>query len=102
MTKVIELNDGLEVEIEVDDNNAYQISNGAKIDSSIENIQSILLKIMKPISETYQNLSENINIESTKISVGIKIGAEGNFILAKSSIGANIKVQMTLKPKKVN
>ena len=97
MTKIIEWNDGLEVEIDIDDNSAYQISNSSKINSSNGDIHNILLKIMKPISKTYEDLSENLNIESTKISVGIKIGAEGNFILATSSMGANIEVQMTLK-----
>lgn len=98
MIKVIRLNDGVEVEVEVDENEAQEISADGSVDSSIDKIHSLLAKVMQPISNTYKELSRDVNIESTKVTVGVKIGVEGNFILAKSSAGANIQVEMTLRP----
>lgn len=97
MTKVIKLNDDIEVEIEVDDAKAYEISDGQVIDSSLEKIQTLLTKVMKPISNTYKELDKAMSLESAKVSVGIKIGLEGNMIIAKTNTEANIQIEMTLK-----
>jgi len=100
MTQIISLNDGIDVEVELDDNVAREISYKDSVDSSIERIHELLSKIVKPISNTYSELSQSTEIESTKVAIGIKVGVEGNFILAKSSAGANIQVEMILKPRK--
>lgn len=97
MTRTIKLKDDVEVEVEIDDDKAYEISNGVSVESSIDQIESLLTKIMKPVSNTYRELNKDMSIETAKIAVGIKIGIEGNFILAKSSASANISVEMTLK-----
>lgn len=98
MTKIIKLNDGLEVEIEIDENQAYEISDNGVINSSIDQIQGLLKKVILPFSNTYKELNKDMCIESTKITIGVKIGLEGNFILAKSSAEANIQVEMSLRP----
>ena len=98
MTRVITLNDGLEVEVEVDNNETSEISNDDVVNSSIDRLQQLLSRVMQPISNTYRELNKDVNIESTKVTIGVKVGVEGNFILAKSSAGANIQVEMTLKP----
>lgn len=98
MVKIIKLNDDLEIEVEVDENQAHRISDNNAVDSSIEKIQPFLTKVMQPVGNTFKGLYENISIESAKVTIGIKIGIEGNFILAKSTAGANIQVEMTLRP----
>jgi len=99
MLKIIKLNDGVEVEVEVQDNQGFEISNSNSIDSSIDRVQELLKKIIRPISETYEELNQDVTLESAKVAVGIKIGIEGNFILAKSNAEAHILVEMTLRPK---
>ena len=98
MTKIIKLNDDINVEVEVEETQAHEISDYTEIDVSIDKIDSLLTKIMKPISNTYKELNKDMSIDSAKVTVGVKIGIEGNFILAKSSASANIQVEMTLKP----
>ncbi len=98
MTKIIQLQDDVQVEIEINQDQAQEISDGREVESSIDKIQDLLKKVMQPISNTFKELNKDVSIESTKVSVGIKIGIEGNFILAKSSASANIQVEMTLKP----
>lgn len=98
MTKIIKLNNDINVEIDVNDRQAQEISDYTNVDVSIDKIDSLLTKIILPISNTYKELNKDLSIDSTKVKVGIKIGVEGNFILAKSSASANIEVEMTLKP----
>ena len=99
MQEVIELEDGVKVEVNINENSIHEISaNGGVVNSSIDKLQSLLKKVMKPISNTYQELNKDVNIESTKVTVGVKIGIKGDFILASSSADAHIQVEMTLKP----
>lgn len=97
MTKIIKLENDLEVEVEINENQAEEISDNNVVNSSIDKIESLLTKVMKPISNTYKELDKDMSIESAKVTIGVKIGVEGNFILAKSSAGANIQVEITLK-----
>jgi len=97
MTKIITLDNEIEVEVEINSNQAEEISDTNVVDSSIDKIESLLTKVMKPISNTYKELNKDMNIESAKVAIGVKIGVEGNFILAKSSTAANIQVEITFK-----
>jgi len=97
MKKIIELEDGVKVEIDIGDNSGYEISDGRIVNSSIEKIQSLLKKVIKPITNTYKELNKDVTIESTKVTIGVKIGIKGDFILASSSADANIQVEMILK-----
>ena len=96
--KIIKLSDGLEVEVEISDQQAHEISDKGSVDSSIDSIQDMLTKVMTPISNTYKELNKDVQIDSAKVVIGVKIGVEGNFILAKSSAGANIQVEMIFRP----
>jgi hypothetical protein len=97
MNKIVKLKDGLEVEIELDENQAREISLDNKIESSIEDINCFLSKVIKPISNTYKQLNKEVNISETKVTLGVKIGVEGGFILAKSTAEAHIQVEMVMR-----
>lgn len=98
MIKIIKLNDDIEVEVEVNDDQAHEISDDGVVDASIDKIQSLLTKVMRPVSNTYKELDKDVCMDSVKVSIGVKIGIEGNFFLAKSTAGANIQVEMTMRP----
>lgn len=98
MTRIITMQDGLDVEVEIDNTQAQEIADNRVSDYSIDGIEKFMTKLIKPISNTYKEMNKSMSIESAKVSVGIKIGIEGNFILAKSNAGANIQVEFTLKP----
>lgn len=100
MTKIIQLKDGINVEVEIPADQAHEIafsSQNTTVDNSIDEIQSLLTKVIHPFTETYRELNKNISLESAKVAIGINIGIEGNFILAKSNLGANIQVEITFK-----
>ncbi|PHR95165.1 MAG: hypothetical protein COA68_17555 [Oceanobacter sp.] len=97
MNKIIQLKDGLKIEIELDDKQAREISLDNKIESSIEDISGFLSKVIKPISNTYKELNKEVNVFETKVTLGVKIGIEGGFILAKSTAEAHIQVEMVMR-----
>lgn len=99
MNKVIELSDGLEVEVEINEDEIFEISNGSTVDSSINKVSELLTKAISPVSDAYRALQENNIIESTKVTVGVKFGASGNVFVAKSSAEANITVEMVIRSK---
>lgn len=100
MNKIIRFNDGVEVEVEVDSNKAHEIADTSDVDNSIEKLNHFISKVVEPVSKTYNELTEKVEVDSMKLKIGVKIGVEGNFILAKSSTSANLEVEITLKSKK--
>lgn len=98
MNKIINLKDGICVEVEIDDQQAKEISfQNNTVSTSIEEVNDFLIKIIRPISDTYKSLIQDVNISETKVTLGVKIGVEGGFILAKSTAEAHIQVEMTIR-----
>ena len=100
--KLIELENGLMMEVDIPKEEIEMISSGDVIDrvnSSMGTIETILLQSVQPIVNTYNTLSKDIIISSAKIEVGIGFSAEGNIFIAKGNASANLKVKLVLKPK---
>jgi hypothetical protein len=104
-SRLIELQDGTLVEIEVPDNKARPISGGAadKIkDATIDKIKPIILRACKPISELWKELGDEIHIEQATIELGLGFEAQGNLYITKAKGNANLKVTFTLKPRSID
>jgi hypothetical protein len=99
LSKIITLKNDIQIEVDIDDTEAMEISDNEFVDSSIDKIKTLLSNVCEPIAESIIELGENINVESTKVTVGVKVGVEGNFFVAKSTGEANIQVEMTLGKK---
>lgn len=99
MNKIIELSDGVEVEIDVNENDIMEISNGSPIESSMEKVEELLSSVITPINNAFSTFNEKIDIESAKVTVGVKFGATGNVFIAKSSVEANLSIELTIKAK---
>lgn len=101
-SKLIELEDGALVEVEVPENKAQPISGGAadKIkDATIERIKPIILKVCKPLSEVWKELNKDMYIQQAEVELGLGFEAEGNLYITKAKGNANLVVKLTLKPK---
>ena len=100
-TKLIELEDGTLVEVNVPKDQAQQISGGFadKVSSTFDKIRPVLLKICKPVSETFKEVNEEMDIEQAEVQVGLNFEGEGNLYVTKSKAGANLMVKLILKPK---
>jgi len=93
MQKMIELKDGVKVDVNISDRDAIEISGNKVVESSLSNIQGLLKKVVQPVCNTYQELSKDMNIDSAKVTIGIKIDVEGNFILASSGIETHLLIK---------
>lgn len=101
MSRVIKLQDGLEFEVDMSEEEVLEIgANTLDVSTATVNqVYELLANVVEPVSETYQKLSEEVDVDQLKIALGIKIGAQGNFFIAKSKLEGNINVELTLKGK---
>jgi len=101
--KLIELEDGLMMEVEVPQSEIEMISGGGdmveKVQSSMGTIEKMLLQSVQPIINTYNTLNQEVTLDSAEVEVGIGFSAEGNIFIAKGNANANLKVKLVLKPK---
>jgi len=100
-TKLIELQDGILIGVEVSEQQAQQISGGVakKVSAAIEAIEPLLLKVCRPVISAWQKLRDETQIEQAEIELGLSFEGEGKLFVATAKTGANITVKLTLKPK---
>jgi len=100
-TKLIRLEDGSLVEVEVSGDEVQQIAGSLadKVDATINKIKPILLKTCQPIVAAVKDLREDVDLEQVEVEVGLSFDAEGNIYITKAKFGANVLVRMTLKNK---
>ena len=99
-SKLIQLEDGLYVEAEVDEESAEELSGGSikKVESSFDRIKPLLLKTCRPIAETWKELNKEMTIGQAEIELGLSFEGEGNLFITKAKTAANIRVKLILKP----
>jgi len=103
--KLIELNNGLLMEVEIPQQDIEMISGGSdmveKIDKSMDTVKNLLIKSIEPISQAYEVLNQDVVLEKAEVEIGIGFSAEGNIFIAKGNASANLKVKLILSPKRV-
>ena len=100
-TKLIELEDGMLVEIEVPEDQAQQISGGFadKVSSSLERIKPLLVRACKPVAEAWKELDKEVQIEQAEVELGLSFEGEGNVYVTRSKAAANLSIKFVLKSK---
>ena len=101
-TKLIELENGVFVEVDGSETDVQQISGGVadKVDSSIDRIKPLLLKICNPIVDAWKELNKEMIIAKAEVEIGLSFEGEGNIYVTKVKAGANYLVKLTLEPPK--
>ena len=99
-TKLIELEDGILIEVETTKDEAKPISGGLaqKVDKSVDKIKPIMLKVCRPVIETWKELNKEVSIDEIEVQLGLSFEGEGNLYITKAKAGANISVKFVLKP----
>lgn len=101
-SKLIELEDGILIEIDDPAGKAQEISGGAAErikDATIDRIKPILLKAVKPILDVYQELNRDMQVRQAEVQIGFGFEAEGNLYITKAKGNANLIVKLVLEPK---
>src|SRR5205823_11342022 len=98
-TKLIRLEDGTLVEVEVPTEEVQQISGSLadRVNATIDKMKPVLLNTCKPIIAAVKDLREDVDLEQVEVEVGLSFDAEGNIYITKAKFGANVLVRMTLK-----
>jgi hypothetical protein len=101
-TRLIKLQDGTLLEVEVSPGEAQQISGGSiakKVEATFDKIKPTLINACRPITEVWQELNKEMQVSQAEVEIGLSFAVEGDIYIAKSKSDANIKVKLTLKPK---
>ena len=103
--KLIELENGLMMEVEASQDEIEQIAGGRgddvveKVQSSMGTVEAILKESVQPIVSAYHALNQDVVLERAEVEIGIGFSAEGNIFIAKGKGSANLKVKLVLSPK---
>ncbi len=99
-TKLIELEDGTFVEVEVPGEQLEEISGSLseQVTTTFERVQPIIVNSCRPILKAWKELNQEIKVEQAEVEIGLSFTGEGNLYVTKSSTSANLKVKLTLKP----
>lgn len=100
-TKLIKLEDGTLIEVEVPPDQAQQISGGFadKVNATFDKVKPILVKTCRPIVAAWQEINQEMHIEQAEVELGLSFEGEGNLYVTKSKAGANLTIKLILKPK---
>ena len=100
-TKLIQLEDGTLVEVEVPADRVQPISGGFadRVNATFEQIRPLLVRTCRPIAAAWKELNQEVSIEEAEVEIGLSFEAEGNLYLTKSKAGANLTVKLVFKPK---
>lgn len=101
-TQLIELKDGLLVEVETPlDEPPKQIAAGAaeRVEGAMDAARALLLKAVQPVAAVWDELNRDLIIEQVEIELAIGFEAEGNLFLVKGKGNANVTFKITVKPK---
>ena len=98
--KLIELEDGILVEVEVLGEQVQEISGGfaEKVEETFDKVHPMLVKSCRPIIKAWQDLNREMTVSSAEVELGLCFSAEGNIYITKSTLGANLKVKLVLSP----
>jgi transglutaminase/protease-like cytokinesis protein 3 len=100
-TKLIQLEDGILVEVEVPENQAQPIASGLadKVSTTLDKIKPVLIKVCRPIAEVWQEMNQEMDLERAEVEVGFSFEAEGSIYVTKAKGSSNLTVKLVLKPK---
>ena len=99
--QLIELEDGLLVEVDVPEDQVNQIAGGMteQVDKAIDTVKPVLLKACRPMVSVWQELNKEMSIDNVEIELQLGFSAEGSVFLAKSKGSANLKIKLSISPK---
>jgi hypothetical protein len=100
-TKLIEMEDGLLVEVEAPEDQVNPISGGVpeQVGQAIDTVRPVLLKACRPVVSVWQELNKEMTIDNAEVELQLGFSAEGSVFLAKSKGSANLKIKLSISPK---
>jgi len=100
-TKLIKLQEGLLIEVQIAEGQAEQVAGGhaERVAASFEQIQSVLDVVCTSLAENWEKLNTPTTVEKATVELGLGFEGEGNVFVTKAKANANLTVTLELKPK---
>lgn len=100
-TKLIRLEDGALVEVEVQEDEVQEISDrtAQRVNATFDKIKPILLNACRPIVEVWEELNQDMQVDAAEVELGFSFEGEGNIYITKMKASSNLNVKLILKPK---
>ena len=97
-TKIIELDDGIWVEVDTATGKMQpRVGGGSKaIATGIAQLGDVMLKVVLPMVNTWRAMDRDV--AQAEVELGFKFSAEGNLYLAKTTGDTHLTIKLTIKP----
>lgn len=99
-TTLIQLADGILVEVDVSDDQARPISGGVarRVTATLEKAIPILAEVGRSVAEVSATAFQGGNVCQAEVELGLSFEAEGKLYIARSQAAANLVVRMSIRP----
>lgn len=100
-TKLIELDDQIQVEVFVPENEMRTASGSvtARVNETMDQIEPVLMRACKPLANVWQELNKEMSVKEANVAIQLGFSASGNVFVAKGSVNANLTVSLKMTPK---
>lgn len=101
-TKLIEMEDGVLVEVGVPADQAQPIAGGFadRVQARFDKVIPVIQRVCESLVETCRELRDSADVEKAELELGLGFEGEGNLYVTKSKASANLLVRVTLAPKR--
>ena len=98
-TKLIQLGDGVLVEVEVPPDQAQPISGGMaeRVNAALNKVRPVLTNLAQAVATDWHEISEKVHVEQAEIELGLSFEGEGNLYITRSKASANLTVRLVLR-----
>lgn len=98
--QLIELSDGILVEVFMPENRAHPISktNAKQVKAAFKKLSSFLPEVGRNLQAAWREINQDMTVKEAEIELGLSFESEGNIYIAKGTAGANLTVKITLLP----
>lgn len=99
-TKLIELSDGILIEVEVPATDSRRISSGAadRVQKAIGVIKPLLTKVAGSVYEAIEEIRTTTPVEKAEVEINLGFTVEGDTYIEKLQSNSSLKVKLILKP----
>jgi hypothetical protein len=101
-TELIELQDGLLVEVQADPEaqpRPIVAGSAQRVDAAIDQARALLLKAVEPVASVWGELNRELAIEQVEIELALGFEATGRLFIAQGTGSANVRFKLTVRPK---
>ncbi len=100
--KLIELEEGIIVQVTAPEDEVRRVARRKggeidKIEKAYETVKDVIIKGIKPLTETWRHINEEMKAESAEVEFGVSFTGKGSVYLVESTAQASLKLKVTWK-----